>query len=235
MVRGQAIGTVGPDAEALGAAHLHLEMRWDASVPASYWPISAGHDDTWIRELFVSPSQFIGSHRFCFVPQEERSLLLVDTARRRLRLYEDAKKVSDYEVGLALKDGQKRVAQDFRTPRGMYFVIEKSRGPFPPPWGRFYGGRWMKVNYPGAYDAVWGRAHGLISDEQRQEIVAAWARRDSTPQQTRLGSGIGFHGWASDWDDAGPRRMSWGCVVMHTEDIDAIFDRVPIGAMVVIF
>jgi lipoprotein-anchoring transpeptidase ErfK/SrfK len=44
-----------------------------------------------------------------------------------------------------------------------------------------------------------------------------------------------LHGWLDDWDLEGSRRLSWGCVVMRNADIRQLFDRVPLGAMVVIF
>jgi lipoprotein-anchoring transpeptidase ErfK/SrfK len=48
-----------------------------------------------------------------------------------------------------------------------------------------------------------------------------------------LGGGIGFHGWAGEWE--GPRaRLSWGCVVLHMRDVARVFDAIPVGAMVVL-
>jgi hypothetical protein len=49
------------------------------------------------------------------------------------------------------------------------------------------------------------------------------------------GGGIGFHGWAREWEDDGPRHLSWGCVVLHLKDISNFYERLPEGAMVVIF
>ena len=38
-----------------------------------------------------------------------------------------------------------------------------------------------------------------------------------------------------EWPDEGPRHLSWGCVVLHLSDISNFYDRLPTGAMVVIF
>jgi hypothetical protein len=76
---------------------------------------------------------------------------------------------------------------------------------------------------------------GLLTQDATRDIAAEWWKRRPTLQGTPLGGGIGFHGWADDWDLDGPRRLSWGCVVMRNADIARVFDRVPIGAMVVIF
>jgi hypothetical protein len=54
-------------------------------------------------------------------------------------------------------------------------------------------------------------------------------------KNTRLGGGIGFHGWIQEWENSGPRHLSWGCVVMHIYDIKRLYDQLPEGAMVVIF
>lgn len=51
---------------------------------------------------------------------------------------------------------------------------------------------------------------------------------------TALG-GIGIHGWNGEWELEGPRRLSWGCVVMRNTDIAAAFSRIPVGTMVVVF
>jgi lipoprotein-anchoring transpeptidase ErfK/SrfK len=66
-------------------------------------------------------------------------------------------------------------------------------------------------------------------------LLQACGGQGGPTQGTALGGGIGFHGWIDDWDLEGPRRLSWGCVVMRNADIRQLFDRVPIGAMVVIF
>jgi len=65
--------------------------------------------------------------------------------------------------------------------------------------------------------------------------VAAWGERKLTPQNTPLGSGIGFHGWASEWKKKSGANLSFGCVVLHNKDIAAWFDEVAMGTMVVIF
>jgi lipoprotein-anchoring transpeptidase ErfK/SrfK len=52
----------------------------------------------------------------------------------------------------------------------------------------------------------------------------------------RLFDAASANGWAGQWtlEDTGG-RLSWGCVVMHNPDIATLFDRVPEGAMVILF
>jgi hypothetical protein len=170
------------------------------------------------------------------VPAQEPVLLLVSQAENELRLYEEGREVSRVEVGFGQAAGRKRVRGDNRTPMGMYFVVQKHRGSFSGPYGEYYGGHWIRVNYPNRWDADRGLAEGILTREVRDRIARAWDERKPTDASTRLGSGIGFHGWAGEWTlkETGG-RLSWGCIVMHNPDIARLFDRVPERAMVVVF
>lgn len=178
---------------------------------------------------------FIAPRETLFVPQDERSLVVVETSTYRVRLYEKGIQVAEYDVAFGQAPGPKVERGDNRTPRGMYFVINKATGPFTGPAAEAFGGFWVKLNYPNAVDAERGIARGWISRKDARAIAKAWAARKPTNERTRLGGGIGFHGWAWEWNEAKHGRgLSWGCVVMHLRDIAAFYERVPIGAMVVI-
>lgn len=233
--RRQLIATVGQDPEKLFGAHLHMELRRDATLAPTYWPSSNGKDEAWVREHYEEPTSFIKSHRKLFVPQGESSLVLVDKSRYKMRLYEGVRAAGEYDISLGQGEGEKQMQGDNRTPRGMYFVVQKKRGDFPGPYGAYFGGHWMRINYPNRFDAARGRALKLITPAQESTITSAWERRAQTIETTRLGGGIGFHGWAREWEDSGPRRLSWGCVVLHLKDISDFYSRLPEGAMVVIF
>ncbi len=84
------------------------------------------------------------------------------------------------------------------------------------------------------YDADRAVAQQMISPQQQSAITAAWEKRVATLETTKLGGGIGFHGWIKEWDNSGPRHLSWGCVVMHLYDIQKLYDQIPEGTMVVI-
>jgi murein DD-endopeptidase MepM/ murein hydrolase activator NlpD len=233
--RRQQIATIGQDPDKTFGAHLHLELRWDETLAPTYWPSSNGKDLRWVREHYAEPSSFIAAHRRLFVPQQEATLLLVDQASYKLRLYQRGQLRGEHDISLGQGVGQKRVQGDNKTPKGMYFVIYKHRGKFDGAYGAYYGGHWIKVNYPNKYDAARGRVSGLVTAQQERAIAAAWEQRRATLENTRLGGGIGFHGWAKEWANDGPRHLSWGCVVMHIFDISKLFDQIPSGAMVVIF
>ena len=190
------------------------------------------------RDVELRP--FLRTHRTLFVPQEEERLVLVDVNGYALRLYERGRAVGTWDVGFGQAKGAKEQRGDNRTPLGMYFVVDRVRGEIPGEFGRFYGGHWVKLNYPNRYDAERGRAAGWLDVERARRIADAWSARKLTDQKTRLGGGIGFHGWAGPWQGRAAGRpddahLSWGCVVMHNEDIAAVFDRLPVRTMVVLF
>src|SRR5262245_12969613 len=233
--RRQLIATVGQDPDKTFNAHLHLELRWDETLAPTYWPSSNGKDEKWMRERYAEPSTFIAARRNLFVPQRERPLVLVDEESYKLRLYQGGRMKGEYDISLGQGKGSKAVQGDNKTPKGMYFVIGKRRGEFDGAYGAYYGGHWIKVNYPNRYDAARGRAAGHITPQQEAAITASWEKRAPTLENTRLGGGIGFHGWAREWSNDGPRHLSWGCVVLHLYDVSNVFNQISPGAMVVIF
>lgn len=233
--RRQRIGTIGQDPDKLFDAHLHLELRTDESLAPTYWPSSNNKDVSWVREHYLDPGSFIKSHRKTFVPQSERLLVLVDQASYKMRLYQKNVLLREYDVSFGQASGPKQREGDNRTPVGMYFVIQKHQGEFDGPYADYYGGHWIKINYPNRFDAARGTREGLINAAQELKISSAWEARGPTPQNTSLGSGIGFHGWIREWQNDGPRHLSWGCVVLHLKDVKEFYDRIEAETMVVIF
>ena len=169
------------------------------------------------------------------VPQAEPHLALVSHDADELRTYADGVETGRYQVGFGQAEGAKVHQGDNRTPKGVYYIVQHSRGPFGGPSADYFGGAWMRVNYPNAWDAARAVDEGWIDVEAQRRITRTWRARKETPKTTRLGGGIGLHGWAWEWDDADPRGMSWGCVVMHLRDIDAIMAALPTGSMIVLF
>lgn len=233
--RRKAIGTIGRDPGGLYFAHLHLELRSNLQLPATYWPTSEGKDQAWVRKNYIAPSKFIETHRKLFVPQKEETLIIVDHQSQKAGLVKKGKKISVYDIGFGQAAGRKRIQGDLKTPKGMYFVTYKHRGEFSGKWAEFYGGHWIKINYPNVYDAKWGLDNKKITGQQKTAIDKHWSQRKNTSQNTRLGGGIGFHGWIEEWANDGDRYLSWGCVVMHNRDIKKMFSEIPLGTMVVIF
>jgi len=181
------------------------------------------------------PEAFVAAHRRLFVPQDEAVLALVSMDRQQMRIYDHGSQVGRYNVSFGQGYGRKERRGDNRTPLGMYFVTSKTTGPFEGWVGVFYGGHWIKFNYPNPWDATRGLGEGTITQPQADRIRESWSKRQLTLQDTKLGGGIGFHGWAEEWSDDGPRHLSWGCVVVHLRDIATVYAALPVGAMVVVF
>jgi hypothetical protein len=184
----------------------------------------------------VSAPSFINSHRRLFVPQDEKTIILVDRDGYKMRVYYDKGINSDdFRVSFGDSRGRKRIRGDNKTPKGMYFIAHKHKGHFKGPYGEYYGGHWMKINYPNRFDASYGVDNDIIPTSLEKRIETAWKNRQMTWQKSRLGGGIGFHGWAYEWEDDGELPLSWGCIVMHNQDIKKIYDKIPDSTMVVIF
>ena len=162
------------------------------------------------------------------------NLLVVDTRDFTLTAWTAAGPDRAVEIGLGQGWGPKEELGDLKTPRGAYYVVDKQKGQLGGRWGAFYGGYWIKINYPGPVDAVRGLDRGWIDDATATRIIDAWQAGKLTPQNTRLGGGVGLHGWASEWDGRGGAHLSFGCVVLHNADMAQLFDRIAIGALVVI-
>jgi hypothetical protein len=178
---------------------------------------------------------FIAARRRLPVPQAEQRVLLIDSGLGRARLYERGVRAGEWSAGLGQIVGCKEERDDGRSPCGMYFVTNASTGPFSGPGPEYFGGHWLGLNYPNPWDAERGLAAGLITADERDRIAAAWAARQATPRGTRLGDGIGLHGWVEDWaGDAGPRG-SLGCAFFRADDIRLLYELLAPGAMVVLW
>lgn len=212
--RGQRLGTARPRAQVV------LRER----RPEEDWSPGTAQG---LRDLLAGRSQL-------FVPQSEAVLWVVDQERYELRRYHRGALVERLEIGLGQAKGAKVRQGDLRTPKGMYFVIDKHRGQFSGRYGAYFGGHWIKINYPNPWDAARGQSLGLVDAEVTERIGRAWAARRATDEGTALGGGIGLHGWNGEWSGEGGAHLSWGCVVLHNRDMARVWEEIPIGAMVVI-
>jgi hypothetical protein len=191
-------------------------------------------EEDWAPGAELDLASFLRGRGTLFVPQEEPVLLIVDQARYELRRYARGVLIETKEIGLGQGHGPKQRQGDLRTPKGMYFVIDKHRGEFTGSAAAYFGGHWIKINYPNPWDAERGLAEKLVQAPLVEKVRADWSERRATNERTALGGGIGLHGWNGEWRGEGGAHLSWGCVVMHNADIAQVYEHVPIGAMVVI-
>jgi hypothetical protein len=85
-------------------------------------------------------ARFFREHPFLFEPRQEAVLVVVDVATNEARRYERGVRTHTWEVGRGQGEGLKTVRGDLKTPRGLYFVTDKSTGPFTGDFAGYYGG-----------------------------------------------------------------------------------------------
>ncbi|MBN8456212.1 MAG: peptidoglycan DD-metalloendopeptidase family protein [Verrucomicrobia bacterium] len=239
LKRRQKIGTIGKGDSDQFPAHLHLEIRKANTRGFSpfFWPSSNGWDEKKIREHYEEPRTFIQSRRKLLHPATAARVLLVVKHRHQLHRFEKGKKVSTVEAAVSqIETGHKTAEGDLRTPEGEYRIIQASRGPFAEEgMMRFLGAAWLRLNYPNDRDARAAFAAKTVTAKERDSILTANSKGKIPPANTKLGGGIGIHGWAEGgWDPAGPRALTWGCVSLNEKDLLDLYAAAPVGTPVVI-
>ncbi len=163
------------------------------------------------------------------------TLLVAHKSQYRMRLYAKGKLLKTYVIGLGQEPlGHKQQQGDNRTPEGTYRIIQKSRGPFEGGYAHYLGVAWMRLNYPNNADAIAGFGKGLITEKQKNAIIAANNAGKEPPKTTKLGGGIGIHGWYGEWPGDDKQNLTWGCISVQNTELEDLYKRVPLGTMVVI-
>lgn len=237
VVRRQEIGDIGTGGGAY-PAHLHLEIRKQKmrDLPADYWPSADGKDQQWIKDHYFEPSDYIQKHRKCLVPNKEKQLLIAHKSAYRMKLYSEGKLIKEYRIALGQSpDGHKLMQGDNKTPEGQYRIIEKSVGPFGGAYGSFLGSRWMRLNYPNTWDAENGLKKKKISQSQYEQIAKANLEGREPLKTTKLGGGIGIHGWSGNWPEPDRQNLTWGCISMEKEELEALYSTIQKGCTVLIY
>ncbi len=147
--------------------------------------------------------------------------IVVLKGQRKLELYTTGKLVRTYKIGLGLNPvPDKEREGDRATPEGEFYIFTKN------PRSAFHLS--LGVSYPNIEDAERGLKTGLITRAQRDTIVRAIKRKQGPPQYTALGGLIYIHGngASSDW--------TWGCVALENEDIEELYQAIPVGTPVTI-
>jgi murein DD-endopeptidase MepM/ murein hydrolase activator NlpD len=236
----QKIGTIGGGNNNEYPPHLHFEIRKEKmkDYDVDYWPSSNGKSVAWVKEYYELPSDFIKAHRKLTVPARESAIVLAIKSDLKLYYYEKGKLRKTYEMALGQSPrGHKQKQGDLKTPEGEYMIIQKTKGPFDPSdWANAYlGTRWMRVNYPNAYDAANALERKEITASQAAAIKKAILNKQTPPKNTSLGGGIGIHGWKGDWsNDDSERALTWGCISMHNSDLEEFYDLIILNTPIII-
>ena len=165
----------------------------------------------------------------------EPRLLIARKGQYRMSLYARGKLVKTYVIGLGQTPlVHKQEDGDNRTPEGRYRITQKLRGPFPGTYGAFLGPRWIGLGYPNDQDAEAGLRRGLLTRTQVEQIRAAHRAGAQPPQDTKLGGGIGIHGWSGRWPRDDRQNLTWGCITLQNPELEDLYDRVEVGTPVII-
>ncbi len=239
--RRELIGTIGKGNMKEYPAHLHFEIRKESmrEYEITYWPSSNDKDVAWVKAHYEDPSTFIQAHRKLTHPPSEEKLLLLVKNEYKGYYFENGKLAKKYEIALGQEPkGAKQIQGDLKVPEGEYRIVEKTVGPFDAKsdWSKAYlGTRWMRLNYPNRYDARRGLKEKLISKTEHDAIVNADKNQKTPPKTTKLGGGIGIHGWLeTDWDAEGDRDLTWGCISMRKAELQDLYDKMEVGTKVII-
>jgi LysM repeat protein len=156
-------------------------------------------------------------------------VILVDKSVHSLSIYTGNTRLKSYPIEIGDGGmGDKEIQGDHKTPEGDFYVAEKS---ILYPADKFLGTRWLRISYPNPEDAERGLRQGLIDQNTYNQIVGASHNKETPPQYTPLGGGVGIHGGGtkelgSNW--------TWGCVGLRNQDIEDFFDFVKVGTPIYI-
>ena len=152
-----------------------------------------------------------------------------------MNLYAKGKLLKTYTIALGQNPiGPKQQQGDNKTPEGNYRIIQKSRGPFEGDYSQYLGVAWMRINYPNDADAIAGLKKGWLTKAQEQSIFDANEKGIAPPKSTKLGGGIGIHGWWGDWPGNDRQNLTWGCISVQNKDLDDLYNKIPLGTTIVI-
>ena len=130
--------------------------------------------------------------------------LIVDRANFALKLYKDLELVKTYEVGLGMAGSE--------TPTGEYSIANK------------------------AVDPVWTKPYSDWVPEAEQGTQVPGGSPDNPLKARWLGiyDGVGIHGIDPSLNGTIGTMASRGCVRMRIEEVEELYDQVPVGAPIYI-
>lgn len=148
--------------------------------------------------------------------------IYVSKRTKTLRLKQNGILIAEYPVslGAASAEGDKKVEGDMRTPSGEFYVCTRN--------DKSVAYLALGLSYPSVSDAERGFADGIITQEQRDEIIAANEAGIQPPWDTPLGGAIEIHGCRT------PGGTTHGCVAVDNEAMNVLWCYGSLGVPVTI-
>ncbi len=156
---------------------------------------------------------------------KDNILIAINKHARTLSALVNGIPIKTYPIALGFSPiGDKEKEGDGKTPEGIYSIVEMKQDKLP----KKYGARSMLLSYPNIKDAERGCKKGIITTDQKSEIISQTKRGNIPLQTTALGSSIRIHGGGiqDDW--------TLGCIAMRDEDIIELFEVVRNGTQVIV-
>jgi hypothetical protein len=148
--------------------------------------------------------------------------IYVSKRLKTLSLKQNGTLIGEYPVsiGASSSDGNKKVEGDMRTPSGQFYVCTRN--------DKSVAYLALGLSYPGIEDANRGFKDGIITQEQRDEIINANLNGQQPPWETALGGAIMIHGCrVAD-------GTTHGCVAVDNEVMDVLWSYCNLGVPVTI-
>ncbi|NLJ40094.1 MAG: L,D-transpeptidase family protein [Clostridiales bacterium] len=160
---------------------------------------------------------------------EDEIKILINKTGQKLTVYKGDTEIQVYKAHFGeggMED--KEIQGDRKTPEGTFYITEKS---ILTPTDEYLGSRWMRLSYPSIEDGDRGLEWGIIDQATRDSIAWAINNKETPPQRTALGGGIGIHG--GDIPEFGD-NWTWGCIGLTNMDAEELFELVSVGTQVII-
>lgn len=159
------------------------------------------------------------------VPYGAVTTVLIRKTRLTLTLLHNDTPLHTYPVAIGAGGFADKVCRgDRKTPEGEFYITEKLvLDPNHSVPNRYLGSRWMRLSYPNIEDAERGYNSGLITLIERDQIIDAVLHRQTPPQDTALGGGIGIHGGSGNNSDTQGSFWTHGCIGMNDADVAELF------------
>lgn len=148
--------------------------------------------------------------------------IYVSKRTKTLSLKQNGVLIGEYPVsiGASSSDGNKKVEGDMRTPSGQFYVCTRN--------DKSVAYLALGLSYPGVEDAKRGFEEGIITQEQRDQIINANLAGQQPPWETALGGAIEIHGCRV------PDGTTHGCVAVDNAVMDVLWSYCNLGVPVTI-
>lgn len=148
--------------------------------------------------------------------------IYVSKRAKKLTLKQNGVILAEYPVslGAASSEGDKRIQGDMRTPSGEFYVCTRN--------DQSVAYLALGLSYPSISDAERGLSEGIITQEQRDEIVRANLAGEQPPWDTPLGGAIEIHGCRV------PDGTTQGCVAVDNDAMNVLWCYGSLGVPVTI-